>query len=582
MVLRAASAIPMLRLLQLAPAAASRVRGPRRRGLVPPEVVSCVATAEDRHSAASAGTAGAGTLPKGTMVAACFAVMAGQVGIAIPATLNGLFQEYFHPIGSQLTWISDAFLLPVVALELTFGVLGDLFGRKRLLVIGGVLLTVGEALAAAAPNVQLLWVSQAISGLGAGALFPTSLAMVAAATHTPRARARAIAIWAGFLSAGGFIAPVLGGITGTYGSWRWAFVVVAILGLVAIGLTFLAEDSSAPEGRSLDWAGQITLTLGLMALLYAVIQGPTFGWGDPRIIVGFVVAALLLVAFVSAERRARSPLLRLDLFQNRAFAVASVVTVIGMFAFLGTAYTVSIRLGPIQHQSPLRIAVPFLLLQGPAFVLIPVIERLLHRTNPRWLLGGGFAIMALGQFLALRLNITDTSLTSLIVPIGLVGVGFALAVSSITSASINTVPLHYAGMASATTNLLRDFGFTLGPALVGAVALSQAAKTFVTNLNTADLPADEVAAAQAVAKEGGPLAVNGLHPGTAGSAAHEAAMTALGHGYTIGFLLCAISALVAAILTLLAMRGGAHDHAVEHESLVDEGPVPVGVPLPHE
>src|SRR4051812_18956781 len=121
MVLRAASAISMLRLLQLAPAAASRVRGPRRRGLVPPEVVSCVATAEDRHSAASAGTAGAGTLPKGTMVAACFAVMAGQVGIAIPATLNGLFQEYFHPIGSQLTWISDAFLLPVVALELTFG-----------------------------------------------------------------------------------------------------------------------------------------------------------------------------------------------------------------------------------------------------------------------------------------------------------------------------------------------------------------------------------------------------------------------------------------------------------------------------
>src|SRR3954452_18575329 len=192
-------------------------RTPLGRGLVSPEVVSWVATAEDRHSAASAGTAEAGALPKGTMVAACFAVMAGQVGIAIPATLNGLFQEYFHPIGSQLTWISDAFLLPVVALELTFGVLGDLFGRKRLLVIGGVLLTVGEALAAAAPNVQLLWVSQAISGLGAGALFPTSLAMVAAATHTPRARARAIAIWAGFLSAGGFIAPVLGGITGSYG-----------------------------------------------------------------------------------------------------------------------------------------------------------------------------------------------------------------------------------------------------------------------------------------------------------------------------------------------------------------------------
>src|SRR6195952_5879769 len=112
--------------------------------------------------------------------------MAGQIGIAIPATLNGLFQEYFHPIGSQLTWISDAFLLPVVVLERTFGVLGDLYGRKRLLVGGGVLLAVGQAVAAAAVNVQMLWVGQALAGLGAGALFPTSLAMVAAGTHTPR------------------------------------------------------------------------------------------------------------------------------------------------------------------------------------------------------------------------------------------------------------------------------------------------------------------------------------------------------------------------------------------------------------
>jgi MFS family permease len=521
-------------------------------------------------------------LTTGTMVAACFGVMAGQIGIAVPATLNGLFQEYFQPTGSQLTWISDAFLLPVVVFELTFGVLGDIFGRKRLLAIGGALLTAGGALAAAAPNVHVLWVSQAISGLGAGALFPTSLAMVAAGTHTPHDRARAIAIWAGFLSAGGFIAPVLGGITGTYGSWRSAFVVVAILGLISIGLTLFAEDSSAPEGRSLDYPGQATLALGLIALLYAVIQGPTLGWGDWRIIAGFVAAAVLLAAFVAVEHRSPAPLLRLDLFQNRAFAVASVVTVIGMFSFLGTAYAVSIRLGPIQHQSPLRTAVPFLLLQGPAFVLIPVIERLLRSTNPRWLLGAGFALMSLGQFLALRLAITDLALSSLVIPIGLVGVGFALAVSSITAASINTVPLHYAGMASATTNLLRDFGFTLGPALVGAVALSQAAKIFATNLTAANLPPDQLAAAQAVAKEGGPLAVNGLEPGQPGSAAHPIAMSALGHGYASGFLLCAICALVAAVLTLLVMRGGAHEHAVEHESLVDEGPVPVGVPLPHE
>src|SRR5207253_7959747 len=128
---------------------------------------------------------------------------------------------------------------------------------------------------------------------------------------------------------------------GTYGSWRWAFIVVAVLAAISILLTMRADDSSAPEGRSLDWAGQTTLALGLIALLYAVIQGPTFGWGDPKIIIGFVAAVVLLVAFVAVERRVSAPLLRLDLFKNRAFAVASVVTVIGMFSFLGTAYAVS-------------------------------------------------------------------------------------------------------------------------------------------------------------------------------------------------------------------------------------------------
>jgi hypothetical protein len=407
--------------------------------------------------------------------------------------------------------------------------------------------------------------------------------MVAAATHTAHDRARAIAIWAGFLSAGGFIAPVLGGITGTFGSWRSSFVVVAALAIVSIVLTLLrADDSSAPEGRSLDWAGQTTLALALIALLYAVIQGPTFGWADWRIIAGFAVSAVLLAAFLVAESRAQSPLLRLDLFKNRAFAVASIVAVIGMFSFLGTAYATSIRLGPIQHQSPLRTATPFILLQGPTFILIPVIERLLARINPRWLLGAGFAIMAAGQGFATTLDVQNTGLPLILVDCGIVGVGFALAVSSITSASINTVPLHYAGMASATTNLLRDFGFTLGPAVVGAVALSRAAKTFAANLTGSHLPGDQIAAAQHAVRAGGPLAVNGIEPGQPGAAAHGIAMSALGHGYSIGYAMCAIAALIAAILTVLAMRGGTHEHAVEHESLVDEGAVPVGVSLPHE
>lgn len=503
-------------------------------------------------------------LAVGTLVAGCFAVCLAQIGIATPATLNGLFQADLHPVGSQLTWISDAFLLPVAVLELTFGVLGDLFGRKRLLIAGAGLMAVGEAVAAAANGVHLLWTGQALAGLGAAALFPTSLAMFAAGTRTHDQRARVIAIWAALLSTGGFLAPLLGGITGTYGSWRWAFVVVAILAALSmLASLWLAGDSRAPEGRSLDVGGQIAIGLGLFALLYAVIQGPTDGWGAAGVVAAFAVAAVSLVVFVAVERRARSPLLRLDLFKNRGFAVASAVAVIGMFSFLGTCYTTSIRLGPIQHQSPIRTAVAFIMLNGLTLFLTPLTAWLLARIAPRWVLSGGFLLMAAGDFLAATVPVGDTSLGSLVVPLGLVGVGFSFAVSSITATAVNTVPVPLAGMASATTSLLRDFGFTLGPAVIGAVALSRAGSAFTSALAASSLPAQVKAAAGQVAAAGGPLAVNSVPPNSPPGRAAALAVDALGHGYAIGFVVCGAAALLSCLLTAAALRGARPGETVE-------------------
>ncbi|GAA1250868.1 MFS transporter [Streptomyces javensis] len=496
-------------------------------------------------------------LPLGTLVAGCLAVCLAQIGLAIPATLNGLFQEHLHPVGAQLTWISDAFLLPVTVLELSFGVLGDLFGRKQLLVGGAALVCAGEVVAASASGIHQLWAGQALAGLGAAALFPTSLAMIAAGTHTGAQRARVIALWASSLSAGGFFAPLLGGITGTYGSWRSAFVVVAVLAAVsALASLWLAANSRAPEGRSLDVGGQITIGVGLFALLYAVIQGPADGWGSPPVVVAFVIAAVFLGLFVAAESRARAPLLRLDLFRDRSFAIASVVAVVGMFSFLGTAYAASIRLGPIQHQSPLRTAFAFLLLNGITPVLTPLTSRLLNRLPARALLTSGLALIAVGDFLAAGLDVGDRSLASLILPLGLVGIGFALTVSSITATAVNTVPLPLAGMASASTNLLRDFGFTLGPAVIGAVALSQATSRVTSSLATSSsLTAESKAAAHDVLREGGPLALNSVPAASPPGAARAHALDALGHGYAIGFVVCGSAAVFSALLVATALRG---------------------------
>lgn len=492
----------------------------------------------------------------GTLAAASLAVMVAQIANALPASLNGLFAQDFQTTGSQLTWITAAFMISVVVFELTFGALGDLYGRRRLQAGGAAVLVVGSVVCAVAPTVELLWVGAALNGLGAGAMFPASLSLVAAVTHDARARARGIALWAGFLSAGAAVSPLLGGVFAEVGSWRGSFLIVAGLGFVTVAVTLLlSTESTAVEGRSLDLPGQVTFAVGLIAVLYALVQGAEDGWGEPHIVAAFVLGAVFLVAFVVIERRVASPLLDLTIFHNRAFSVVSIVTVVGMFSFLGSAFAFSLWLGPVQQQASARVGVPLLMLQAPAFVLIPVVSRLLERVSARWLLTSGFGLMALGALLASRLDVADPNLVPMVAPALLVGTGFALTVSSITAVAINTVPPHQAGMASATTNLLRDLGFVLGPVLVGAVALSEAGNRLGAALGAAGLPPDQAGAANGVFEAGGPLAVNNLPAQAPGGAARELALGALGSGFSTAFVVCAAAAFAAALLTLFGMAG---------------------------
>jgi MFS family permease len=524
-------------------------------------------------------------LTTGTLVATALAVMVGQVGLAIPAVLNGLFQENLHTTSSQLTWISDAFLVPVALLELTFGVLGDIFGRKRLLIGGSLLMVIGEGLSVLTPSagasnhasIGVLWTGQALTGIGAAVIFPTTLAMVAAGTHTVQDRARGIAIWAAALSSGGFVSPLLGGVvtklpwgSDETASWRWAFVAVAILALISTVVSFAARNSSSPEGRSLDWPGQITIAVSLFALLFSVIQGATSGWSDPWVVAGWIVAVVFFVAFIAAERRAEAPLLRLSLFRSRAFSVNSIVTLVGMFAFLGTAYSTSIRLSAIQGFSPLKSAVAFVLLQGFALVLMPVTAKVIHEYNPRYALGGGFLLIGAGDLWLATLPVSGMSLAAVIAPLALVGIGFAFALSSVTAVAVNTVPSEYHGMAAGTTSQLRDFGFTLGPAVIGAIALSKAAAEIQSKL------AGNSGLQSALEKFNGsapPAAVGAVNSGPLGANAvpgnplKDTAFAALGHAYSLGYVVCGIAALVAAVLAVVALGGTAHRPLISEESL---------------
>ena len=527
-------------------------------------------------------------LTSGTLYAAAFAVGVAQLALAIPAVLQGLFQKDLATSTSQLTWISDAFLVPVTLLELTFGVLGDLFGRKRLLIIGAVMLAAGEGVALLVPGassstgtrVAVLWIGMAIAGAGAAAIMPTSLAMVAAGTPTPRARARAVAIWAAALSAGNMLSPVLGGwLAGfRYGSdpnasWRWAPVAIGLLALISVAASALfARNSSSPAGRSLDWGGQVTVAVALFALMFAVIQGPTAGWGSAEVIGAFAVALVFLGLFVMAENRAAAPLLNLELFRNRAFTIASIATVIGMFCFLGTAYSTSIRLTAILLFTPLHAALAFVLFNGIALPLIPLTSYLLHHYNPRWTMGAGLVLMGAGDLWTAAVPVpSQVGLGPVIAPYVLIGIGFAFAVSALTAVLVDTVPIRLEGMASAAANMLRDFGFTLGPAVIGAVTLSRAAADIHAKvssnpalskaLSAFNSSAEHATGAKAAtlkqaagAVNSGPLGANAVPDPP--NPIKEAAFHALGSANSIGYVICGIAGLMAALLVIVALGGG--------------------------
>ncbi|WP_405719898.1 MFS transporter [Streptomyces sp. NBC_01537] len=488
----------------------------------------------------------------GTIVAGCLAVCLAQIGLVLPAAINGVMQRTLQASGSELTWISDAFLVPAAVLALTFGVLGDLYGRKKLVVGAALVAAIGYLVSATSHSAAQLITGQAISGIGAAALFPASLSMITAVTPKPAARAKGLASWTTALSLGALIAPLLAGGIVEHASFQWAFGVTGVLAVVtAVAAWLLTTESSAPEGRSLDWPGQITIALALLSLLYGIIQGPSDGWGSAPVALSFVAFVVFLAAFLAVEHRSTSPMLRLELFRIRAFAASAAMAVIGMFGFLGGAYDLSIRLGVIQHQSPLQTAVPFLVVQGITPFIWPLLVRLLHRVGPGPMLVTGFMSLAVAQLWLRAVPMHETGLVALLGPLVLNGVGFGLVVAAITAAAVNVVPTGLTGMAAATTSLVRDLGQTLGPAVVGAVALGMAASQLTGSLAGAGLTPQEHGIATAVLNAGGPLALHTADLGPLSAKLGPLTEHALAHGYNNGLLLtsaaCVVAAVVAAV-----------------------------------
>jgi hypothetical protein len=472
-----------------------------------------------------------------------------------------------------------------------------MFGRRKLLYFGAGVSIAGSVLAALAQTTEMMIFAQAVGGIGAGILFPISLSMIAAITPDHRARAKVIATWAGFLSLGAVISPVLAGFTAQvftvpgaapgapneFSGWRAAYLVAAGLAVLVLLVALRAKDSAAAEGRKLDLPGQVTLALGLIAVLYATVTAVDAGFGSAQVIASYVVGVVLLIAFVVIESRTAEPLIHLSLFKNSAYSITGIVAVTGMFAFLAICFSTSVAVSGLALAETWKIGVLFVFIQGPAFAFIPVVGWLIHHVAPRWVLTAGFALMAVAGFwlstfaLGTPEAFGGTPWTAFIPPLLVLGVGFALTVGSVTAVAINTVPPQQIGMASATTNLLRDLGFALGPVVGSAIAFGIGATAFAGPLggilSGAGLPAEAVSGlsnvpplgflsgwdgiiaqftGQATAGGAPAQAVDGMIQGlnAARPQIQGAAGTSLGQGFQAVYLAAGIAASLSAVLTL--------------------------------
>lgn len=412
----------------------------------------------------------------GLAVLGIFVTYVPITGVSIALTNIG---RATHASTSDLQWVSDGYVIPMAAAVLSAGLFGDRYGRRLIFLAGMALTVIGAAIAAAAglyagsTAIHLLWAGQAVSGLGAGMLMPTTLTLIGHAVPDPRARGKYIGMWATGLLLGLGAGPLISGVILDHASYGWTFLpTVGLAALAGVIALVLLPESKAPGGRPLDWPGQLSATIAIAASIYGVIEGGANGWSATPTLIGLCLGGAAFVAFCLAETRSESPLLQLGLFKSAAFSAAGFAALVALFSVVGTTFLLSLFLGYVEHLSALQIGLRLLIVNGVAVVFNPIVGMIMHRVKVSHLLATGLAGSAVGVFLLAGVG-ASTSTADLGWRLGILGLSIASMLTAVSTAAINAVPWKLAGMAAAGNTALRQFGGALGPAVLGAIYVSR-------------------------------------------------------------------------------------------------------------
>jgi EmrB/QacA subfamily drug resistance transporter len=379
-------------------------------------------------------------------------------------------------------WVVNAYTLCLSALLLVGGASGDQFGRRRFFIAGISVFAAASLWCGLAPSLTQLILARAAQGAGAALLLPCSLALIGA-TFDETERGKAIGTWAGSSAVATAIAPLLGGWIVDHFSWRWIFLVNPLIALPTIWIAYYhVPESRDPEAKpGLDWRGTVLLLLGLGGLAYGLIESPISGWRDPIVLLSLTGGLVLLVGFVYAEYRSRTPMLPLSLFQSRTFSAVNLLTLLLYAALGGVLFFLPFALIQVHGYSAALAGTAFL----PFTIMMAALSRwaggLLDRFGARLPLMIGPAIAALGIGL-MGLTVANGSYWQFLVAITILGFGMVVTVAPLTATVIDAVPAHEAGVASGINNAVASVANLLAIAVLGAVALSMLDHELTRNL----------------------------------------------------------------------------------------------------
>src|SRR5579862_1787881 len=392
------------------------------------------------------------------------------VNVALPS-----IQRDLNLSEGSLQWIVNAYTLVFGGFLLLGGRAGDLLGRKRLFLIGLVIFTGASLLDGLASSEGMLVASRCLQGLGAALISPAALSIISTTFAEGAQRARALAVWAAIAIGGSAVGLILGGVLTQYFSWPWIFFVNVPVGIAAffLSLRLVPESRDVHAHRSYDLGGAVTVTGGLMALVYAIVDAQTAGWGSVRTLGFFALAAVLLVMFVVIELRAAAPLVRLSIFRIRSLLTANLAMFLAMSGMFAMFFFNTLYIQRVLGYGPLEAGLSFLPFTAGIMVSASIASQFATRIGVRPIAAAGFLLTATGLVLLTQLPVHGSYAADVLPALLLASLGMGAVFMPLTLIATTGLADQDQGLASGLFNTSQQVGGALGLAVLSTLATNR-------------------------------------------------------------------------------------------------------------